>query len=124
MDGDESRRASQADEDRRVILARRQRFIALALAGLGGASSACAGRELGSESPEQADADGGAEEQPQPTEGVDPIDEPPPRPPKELDPPRRKWTGPQACLRIELPEEPRGIGEPELPGAARRAALR
>lgn len=105
MDDDESRGASQVDEDRRVILARRQRFIALALAGLGGASSACASRERGSESPEQADATAGdTDAPPQSPDGVDPIDKPPPRPPKELDPPRRKWTLPQACLRIDLPE--------------------
>lgn len=82
------------DDDRRVILARRQRFIALALAGLGGTSGACAGRGAASEPPEQDE-----------TGGVDPVDKPPPRPPKELDPPRRKWTRPQPCLRIDLPDD-------------------
>ncbi|MCX4243571.1 hypothetical protein [Paraliomyxa miuraensis] len=91
------------DEDRRMILARRQRFIALALAGLGGAAGACAGRNAGSEHPEQADADEAGEQDG--AEGVDPIDQPPPRPPKELDPPRRKWTRPQPCLRVDLPDD-------------------
>ncbi len=98
---DEGTRDDDADKDRQVILARRQRFIALALAGLGGTS--CAGRAAQSESPEQANAVDS--EEPSNPDGVDPLDKPPPRPPKKLEPTRRKWTSPQACLRVALPED-------------------
>lgn len=93
---------TEGDDDRRAILARRRRFIALTLAGLGG--SACSPRKGESEPPEQADTEGEGETEASPS-GVDPIDMPPPRPPKEIPRTRRKWTVPQSCLRVHLPDD-------------------
>ncbi len=102
----------ERDEDRQAILARRRRFITLALVGL--TSSCGRAREPSSAGPRdaaEADPRKAADTEESETEGahgVDPIDRPPPREPKKYAKPRRNWKGRargQPCLRVALPEE-------------------
>lgn len=86
-----------SDPDRAAILARRQRFIALALSGL--ASTACTDGKSG----EDKSSDG----------KLDTRSEPPPQPcltPVSVDPP------PQACLKMVKPPAETGGGADETGG--------
>jgi hypothetical protein len=99
---------SEGDEDRRAILARRQRFIALALAGLGGTAGACAGgRDPATTHPDDAEVAGGADSA---EGGSDPAEAEDGTPDAADSPPgkrtkRKPRVPPGACLRIALPED-------------------
>lgn len=99
---------TEGDEDRRAILARRQRFIALALVGLGGTASACAGGRdpttANPDEPEVADGQGAAEGVSDPAEAEEGTPDEPGSPPAKRGK-RKPRVHPTACLRIALPED-------------------
>jgi len=102
-----------ADPDRAAILARRQRFIALALSGLAGAVACDRGKPFAClEIAEPPGKDEGKDPK-DPTKGepmpclspMPPPDEPPPQPCLEVMPPEDTKGDPHPCLMVAKPQE-------------------
>lgn len=107
-DPDDDRRATPDDLDRAAILARRQRFIALALSGLAGAA-ACTSTER--EARPQACLKYSIEPRQKPERKPEP--EPEPKPEPRADPEPADTAVPMPCLSPLPPDEPPTPPRPE-----------
>ena len=122
-DDRESKRPSHdeepaADPDRAAILARRQRFIALALSGLAGTAACDKPKPQPCLSPPQTvdDGKGDPTAEPQPCLNVTPV-EPKPQPCLEVAPPEDTQGDdgppPQPCLKVAAPPDPEPQPKPQ-----------
>ncbi len=93
------------DPDRAAILARRQRFIAIALSGLAGAAACDKPKPQPCLSPPATSADGGddpSKADPKPCLKIEPVN---PQPCLEVMPPEDTKGDPQPCLKVAAPPD-------------------
>jgi hypothetical protein len=109
---DLSHGAPRLDPDRAAILARRQRFIALALSGLAGTVACDKPKPQPCLSPPATSAEGGEDPKTDPDPTADPqpclkVAPTNPQPCLEVMPPEDPKADPQPCLKIAAPPEPK-----------------